>query len=36
MYCLDGTFDVGLRDLNEKAAVYSARYNAALVKLIHR
>jgi hypothetical protein len=36
MYCLDGTSDVGLRDLNEQAAVYSARYNAALVKLIHR
>lgn len=36
MYCLDGTSDAGLFELNDQAASYAARCNAALVKLLPR
>ena len=36
MYCLEGTSDVGLRQLNQQARAYALHYNAALLKLMHR
>ena len=36
MYCLEGTSDVGLRQLNQQAWAYALHYNVALLKLMHR